>query len=116
MNVLYLIQGVFYQRRIFHQRKNAYRFSAFLFINPNNPVEELIGICSDDFGKSSLSMVLMHENEITFTKKYSFENVTIKYKLRKEGDFWVGTYFRIDAPEDDVGCMITKAPEGFLSF
>jgi len=109
MKVLYLIQGLFYQRGV------SFDFSAFLFLNPQNSVGELMGSGCDQYGIFKLSNIIIQESEASFTKKYLSENVEIKYKLKKENGYWVGTWSRPDASRGNVRCMLTETPEGFLT-
>jgi hypothetical protein len=127
---MFLIQGVFFQKRQFLTTTylpreglspvlgNGVFYSMFcgsIWVDPQKP-SQLVGGLMDQFGDSLLSSIEMTPDFLRFKKKYSQREYTIDYDLVPLGQgMWKGTWKSI--PSVGMGparCILTEVPNNFL--
>jgi hypothetical protein len=93
-----------------------FAYAGFIYSDRHNLLGACAGGMIDRFGPSVLSEILLLPEDISFNKQYSHSNnPPIKYSLKKQGEFWTGTYSSPKVGTGNTRCLINEIPKDFLS-
>lgn len=110
MNYL-LLQGVFFQDYPggfpVNENFNGFEFSGVIFPQAH------VGRITDNFGKSTLSDIIIEETAISFTKRYN-NRPSIRFMFSKKDSIWVGQFKGEDTGVGTAKCIITEVPDDFF--
>jgi hypothetical protein len=124
-----LIQGFFWQHREWIETgmdqmgdvaamvasgRCRFMFAGTIFPASGNVLDTLVGDMTDDFGRSTLSEVILMPREVTFVKKYDDRPAVINYRFVRDGGIWIGEFAGGEVRLGKARCVITEVPDIFF--